>query len=66
MVRIYDLVMTHKLDADDFFIQRVQQHCAEARLNFFLVEPFWVEQFYDGLLKGKIWPRVLPVNVFRK
>jgi hypothetical protein len=26
--------MTHKLDADDFFIQRIQQHCAERGLNF--------------------------------
>jgi hypothetical protein len=59
VVRIYDVVMTHKLDADDFFIQRVQQFCAEAGLNFFLIEPYWVEPFYDGLLKGKIWARVL-------
>ena len=37
MTRTYDLVMTHKLDADDFFIHRVQQHCAERGLNSFLV-----------------------------
>src|SRR5260370_22064716 len=51
--------MTHKLDADDFFIHRVQQHCAEAGLNFFLVEPLWVQAFYEGLSKGLVWPRVL-------
>ncbi len=59
VTRVYDLVMTHKLDADDFFIHRVQQHCAEAGLNFFLVEPLWVHSFYEGLSKGLVWPRVL-------
>src|SRR2546423_9311217 len=51
--------MTHKLDADDLFIPRVQQHCAEAGLSFFLVEPLWVQTFYDLLAKGQIWARVL-------
>src|SRR4051794_19373262 len=59
VVRIFDVVMTHKLDADDFFIHRVQQYCAEAALSFFLVEPIWVQAFYDGLSKGLLWPRVL-------
>src|SRR6266480_4845160 len=57
--RIYDLVMTHKLDSDDFFIHSIQRHCAEAGLNFFLIEPRWVEAFYIGLQAGEIWPRVL-------
>ena len=51
--------MTHKLDADDFFIHRVEQHCAEAGLNFFLIEPLWVGAFYEGLHQGHLWPRVL-------
>lgn len=51
--------MTHKLDADDFFIHRVQQHCADRGLNFFLIEPVWVEAFYNKMLDGKVWPRVL-------
>jgi hypothetical protein len=51
--------MTHKLDADDLFIHSVQQCCAERRLNFFLVEPIWVEPFCDLFAKGKIWARVL-------
>ena len=51
--------MTHKLDADDLFIHRVQQHCAEAGLSFFLVEPLWVQYFYDALSKGQLWARVL-------
>ena len=59
MPRVYDLVMTHKLDADDFFIHRIQQHCAEARLNFFLIEPLWVEAFHENLLQGRLWARVL-------
>ena len=59
MVRTYDVVMTHKLDADDLFIHRVQQHCAEAGLSFFLVEPLWVQYFYDALSKGQLWARVL-------
>jgi len=59
VVRTYDVVMTHKLDADDFFIHRVQQHCAEFGLNFFLIEPTWVQQFYEALAKGQIWARVL-------
>ncbi len=58
-MRIYDLVMTHKLDADDYFIHCVQQQCAAARLNFFLVEPLWVELFYESLQTGRLWPRVL-------
>ena len=59
MTRIYDLVMTHKLDADDLFIHRVQHHCAEQGLNFFLVEPVWVEPFCDLFAKGKVWARAL-------
>ena len=59
VTRVYDLVMTHKLDADDFFIHRVQQRCAERRLNFFLVEPLWVEPFCDQFAKGRVWARVL-------
>ena len=58
-MRIYDLAMTHKLDADNLFIHRVQQHCAESGLDFFLVEPLWVEPFCDLLAKGKIWARAL-------
>ncbi len=51
--------MTHKLDADDFFIHRVQLHCARLGLNFFLIEPLWVESFTDKLAKGEIAVRVL-------
>lgn len=59
MTRIYDLAMTHKLDTDDFFIHQMQQLCAEARLNFFLIEPLWADQFHHYLENGRIWPRVL-------
>ena len=59
VVRTYDVVMTHKLDADDFFIHRVQQHCAEFGLNFFLIEPVWVQPFFDAMARGEIWARVL-------
>src|SRR5437867_4290231 len=51
--------MTHKLDSDDFFIQSIQRHCAEAGLNFFLIEPLWVEAFHLYLQFGEVWPRVL-------
>lgn len=51
--------MTHKLDADDYFIHCVQKHCADARLNFFLIEPLWVEAFFHGLESGRIWAHVL-------
>jgi len=51
--------MTHKLDADDLFIHRVQQHCAEKRLNFFLIEPLWVEPFCAQLATGHLWARAL-------
>ncbi|MBM3835832.1 MAG: hypothetical protein FJ403_21720 [Verrucomicrobia bacterium] len=51
--------MTHKLDADDFFIHRIQQHCAERGLNFFLVEPEWVEAFYEKFRQRKVWARLL-------
>jgi hypothetical protein len=59
VTRVYDLVMTHKLDADDMFIHCVQRYCAEAALNFFLIEPVWVESFYAHLKDGTVWPRVL-------
>lgn len=59
MTRVYDLVMTHKLDADDFFIHRIQQHCAEAGLNFFLVEPLWVQRFYECYARNEVWAKVL-------
>ncbi len=59
MARIYDLVMTHKLDTDDLFLHRVQFHCAQLGLNFFLIEPAWVGAFLDRLASGEIWARVL-------
>ena len=59
MARIYDLVMTHKLDTDDLFLHRVQFHCARLGLNFFLIEPAWVGAFHDRLASGEIWARVL-------
>ena len=59
VMRTYDLVMTHKLDADDFFIHRVQQHCAERGMNFFLIDPLWAETFHEKLSQGKVWARVL-------
>jgi len=59
VTRIYDLAMTHKLDSDDFFIHCIQRHCAEAGLNFFLIEPRWVEAFYVALQLGEVWPRVV-------
>lgn len=59
MTRVYDLVMTHQLDADDYFIHCVQRLAAEARLNFFLIEPVWVEAFLQQLRDGRVWPRVL-------
>jgi hypothetical protein len=58
-MRTYDFVMTHKLDADDFFIHRVQQRCAERGLNFYLIEPLWVEAFFEKLQQGRIRARVL-------
>jgi hypothetical protein len=58
-MRVYDLVMTHKLDADDLFIHCVQKHCAEARMNFFLVEPLWVEQFLREWERGAVTAKVL-------
>lgn len=51
--------MTHKLDTDDYFIHHIQRLCAEARLNFFLIEPAWADLFYEHLEQGRIWPRVL-------
>lgn len=51
--------MTHKLDSDDLFIHRVQYHCAEAGLNFFLIEPLWVQRFYELYARNEVWARVL-------
>ena len=59
MARVYDLVMTHKLDADDFFIHRVQEHCAARGMNFFLIEPLWVKEFTRRFARGEIGARVL-------
>ncbi len=57
--RLYDLVMTHKLDTDDLFIHRVQLHCSRLGLNFFLIDPTWVEPFYQLLTRKEVWARVL-------
>ena len=51
--------MTHKLDTDDLFIHKIQENAVAARLNFFLIEPLWVDCFYQALDKGRVWPRVL-------
>jgi hypothetical protein len=51
--------MTHKLDTDDFFIHRVQEHCAALGLNFFLIEPLWARQFYEFYARNELWARVL-------
>lgn len=59
MARVYDFVMTHKLDTDDLFIHTIQRNCARARLNFFLIEPTWIDRFYERLEKGEVWCRVL-------
>src|ERR1051325_4796362 len=59
MSRVYDLVMTHKLDADDYFIHRVQEHCANRGMNFFLIEPVWVEEFHAKLARDHVWAWVL-------
>jgi hypothetical protein len=59
VARVYDLVMTHRLDADDLFIHRIQQGCAERGLNFFLIEPLWVAEFFENYRRGHVWARVL-------
>ncbi len=73
--RVYDLVLTHALDTDDFFIQRVQRRCAEAGLNFFLVEPLWAPAFLEALRQHRVAARALinlhsehhaPDNVFSR
>lgn len=51
--------MTHKLDADDYFIHRVQEACARAGLNFFLIEPAWAEEYLAKLERKEIWSRVV-------
>lgn len=56
---MYDLAMTHKLDADDVFIQRVQQQAAALGLSFFLVDPLWVEAFLERMERGEVGVRVL-------
>jgi hypothetical protein len=57
--RIFDLVMTHKLDTDDFFIHQVQQHCAVLALNFFLIEPVWLDSFFARIREGAVSAKVL-------
>jgi hypothetical protein len=59
VARVFDLVMTHKLDTDDFFIHQIQQHCALLGLNFFLIEPAWVDCFFQRLNEGTVSARVL-------
>jgi len=59
VARVYDVVMTHLLDTDEFFIHRVQQRCAERALSFFLIEPVWLEAFHQALQADRIWARVL-------
>lgn len=58
-MRTYDLAMTHLLDADEFFIHRVQGECAARGLSFFLIEPAWANEFLLKLDRGQIKCRVL-------
>ncbi len=58
-VRKYDLVMTHGLDTDGAFLHRVQERCAAAGLDFFLIEPLWAEAFLKALDAGTVLPRTL-------
>ena len=51
--------MTHTLDTDDLFIHSIQRECAERRLNFFLIEPLWVECFRERFVRGDVSARVL-------
>ena len=57
--RKYDLVMTHGLDTDGVFLHRVQERCAAAGLDFFLIEPLWAEAFLKALDEGAVLPRTL-------
>lgn len=57
--RKYDLVMTHGLDTDGVFLHRVQERCAAAGLDFFLIEPLWAEAFLKALDEGTVLPRTL-------
>jgi len=59
VTRVYDLAMTHKLDADDYFIHRVQEACARAGLNFFLIEPAWAAEYLAKLERKEVWARVV-------
>ena len=59
MARRYDLVMTHLLDTDDFFIHRIQENAANRGLNFFLIEPTWVAAFLEKFRKEEICVGVL-------
>jgi hypothetical protein len=59
VARIYDLVMTHQLDADGFFIHSIQKGCAERGMDFFLVEPLWVKAFSEAYERGDVWSRAL-------
>ena len=59
MARVFDLAMTHGLDSDDFFVHRVQERCAQKAMNFFLIEPLWVESFLAFFESGALSVRVL-------
>lgn len=59
MTRVYDVAMTHQLDADGFFIHVVQRECAERGLDFFLIEPLWVTPFLHAFERDEIWVRSL-------
>ena len=58
-MRTYDLAMTHLLDADEFFIHRIQGECAARGLGFFLIEPAWANEFLLKLDRGQLKCRVL-------
>jgi hypothetical protein len=59
VARVYDLIMTHQLDADGFFIHCVQRRCADKRMDFFLVEPLWIKPFMEAFERDEVWARAL-------
>jgi hypothetical protein len=59
VARVYDLVMTHQLDADGFFIHCIQRLCAAKGMDFFLVEPVWIKAFLEAYQRDEVWARAL-------
>ena len=55
----YDLVFSSPFGSYEYFAHTLRQLCGQLRLNFFLVNDLWVQEFLEKVNTGQIGAKVL-------